>query len=518
MMLDNIATLHKNAEQAIKQQKYKEAHGQLLKILQINPQYSDAFFLLAQIPLAIGNIDKAIELLERAVKLSPSNGEYQVHLIKCYTLKADTLKIVEWADKATRLTLNSAFDNDILGVAYSRIGLYEKATQYFKKAIAIKGDEANFYYNLASSLKFLGEFDNSRQAYENAIKINPKHYKAHSALSGLGGTTDANHIERLITLIQNEKAPENLLLLSHALASEYESTGQFDDAFQVLNKAKKLRAAQINYSFNQDAEMFASITEAFTNPSMKFSQGFNSDKAIFVVGMPRTGTTLVERIISNHSEVSSVGELHNFEILLKKMGKLNTVKLIDRESLHLASRINFEELGQAYINSVHAISGNTGKFVDKLPLNILHAGFIIKALPNCKIICLDREPLDTIVSNFRQIFSPHYAYCYYSNCLESTTKFYLKFRELYLFWQKLFPNNFLVVNYEKLVHSPESEAQKIVEFCGLSWQKHCIDIQNNSSPVATASASQVRQPINNKSVGNWKKYDKYLEKSKKLLN
>jgi len=519
MILNDIPTLRKNAELAIKQKEYKEAHGALLQILKINPQYADAFYLLAMIPLAIGNIDKAIELIMRAIKISPNKGEYQVQIVKCYTLKGEVLKIVEWTEKAGKHILNSAFDNDILGVAYSRIGLHENAASYFKKAIEIKSNEANFYYNLASSLKFLGDFKNARDAYENAIKLNPKHYKAHSALSSLGGVASlGNNINRLKVLLKNENEPENVLLLSHSLASEYESQERFDDAFEVLIKAKKQRVKQLNYSFTEDTEMFDSVTEVFTNPSVKFTEGYNSDKAIFVVGMPRTGTTIVERIISNYPEVNSVGELHNFEIILKDMAKLNNAKLIDSKSMHIASNVNFEELGQAYINSVHATSGNSGRFVDKLPLNILNAGFIIKALPACKIICLDRNPLDTIVSNFRQIFSPHYAYCYYSNSLEATTNFYLKFRELYLFWQRLFPNNFLVVNYESLVNSPELEAQKIIEFCGLNWQKNCLDIQNNSSPVATASASQVRQPINNKSVGNWKKYNKYLDNVKKQLN
>ena len=152
-----------------------------------------------------------------------------------------------------------------------------------------------------------------------------------------------------------------------------------------------------------------------------------------------------------------------------------------------------------------------------MPLNVLYVGFILQAFPKAKILCLSRDPLDTIVSNFRQLFSPN-AYNYnYAYELKSTTEFYIEFRQLAKLWLKLFPQNFYMVNYENLTNNPKKETQKIIEFCGLNWQENCLDTDKNSAPIATASSVQARQKINNKSVGNWRKYDNYLDQVKSLL-
>ncbi len=518
MKSEKISILRNSAERAIKKRDYQSAHRQLLQILQIDPEFADAFFLLAMIPLEHGNTDKAIELIKRALILHPNNGNYCVYLTKCYALKGDGVNTAAWAEKALKVTVDSAFSHDVLGVAFSRIGLHEKAAQQFKAAVAIKDNEANFYYNLAAALKFLGDFDGAKSAYENTLKLEANHYKAHAALTSLGGIShENNHILRLSSLIKSAPATIDQLHLSHALASEYEALGEFEQAFNVLDKAKTARRNELQYSFDEDKEMFDSISAIFSDKNHNFSSGCDSNQAIFVVGMPRTGTTLVERIISNHADVKSVGELHNFELLLKQLAKIDNHKLANTEQMLAATQVDFSVLGKTYIDSVTPLTGGNHKFVDKLPLNILLAGFIAKALPNCKIICLDRDPLDTIVSNYRQMFSPHYAYCNYSTSLENTAQYYVEFRKLMYFWQKELPNNFTIVKYEKLVNNPEVEAKKIMKFCDLSWQASCLDIQGNSAPVATASTLQVRQPISNKSVGNWKKYDKHLDKVKEIL-
>jgi hypothetical protein len=203
--------------------------------------------------------------------------------------------------------------------------------------------------------------------------------------------------------------------------------------------------------------------------------------------------------------------------MLKKMAKTTSNRVIDADTIKATSTINFEKLGQAYIESTRAITGKTARFVDKMPLNVLYVGFILQALPKAKIVCLDRNPLDTIVSNFRQLFAVNQSYYSYSYDLETTTEFYVQFRKLAALWLELFPENFYLVNYEKLVNEPLVESQKLIEFCNLSWQEQCVNIHLNAAPVATASALQVRSPINNRSVGNWKKYDAHLANVKEIL-
>lgn len=528
-MTDDIKKLHKQAQQAIGKGEYKQAHQFIINILSKDKYFADGYFLLGMIASAHHNNVKAIELIKQAIVLAPKQVEYIAHLAKHYALLHDHVQALHHADIAAKLTQSlankPALTFDTIGVAYSQIGLHQKAVPFFQHAVAANKHNEFFFFNLGASLKFIGDFNAARKAYEKAISLQPNYCKAHAALTSLGNiTSNNNHIDRLTTLYQQLTQSDDLLYIGHALAREYEALGDYAAAYKYLSQSKKVKVAQLKYQFSDDKNVFSTLDELFRSTEMNninsdsFASGYDSDEALFVVGMPRTGTTLVERILSKHSAVTSAGELQHFGLLLKELSKTTTNKVIDKETLVAAASINFSELGQKYIKSTRAITGSTAKFVDKMPLNVLYAGFIIKSLPKAKIICLDRGSLDTIVSNYRQLFSVNFSYYNYAYDLNTTAQFYHQFKQLTQLWLRLFPENFYVVNYEKLVNSPEEEAKKVIEFCGLDWQDECLDIHKNLAPVATASAVQVRQPINNKSVGNWKKYKAYLTEVSEYLN
>jgi tetratricopeptide (TPR) repeat protein len=517
-MSNTTKILHQQAQQALNQGLYQQAHQKLIAILQQDKYFSDAYFLLAMIASAHHNFLKAIELIKQANKLAPNNAEYLSQLAKHYALENNHVQAVYFAELTAQLTSKSSLTLDTLGVAYSKIGLHEKAVVYFQQAVAINDKNPNYFFNLGAALKFIGDFDGAKKAYEKTIVIAPNYYKAHAALTGLGGISAAsNHIPVLEQLFSQTQHADDSLYIGHALAREYEALKDFDKAFFYLDTAKKCKLKQFNYHLDEDKTLFSRLESHFKNVNSPKVQGFETDEPIFVVGMPRSGTTLVERIISQHSEVTSAGELQHFGLLLKKMAKTTSKRVIDAETIAATENINFAKLGEDYIESTRAITGKTARFVDKMPLNVLYVGFILKALPKAKIVCLDRNPLDTIVSNFRQLFAVNQSYYSYSYDLESTTEFYLLFNQLTALWLALFPENFYFINYEKLVNDPVNEAKQLIEFCNLSWQEQCVDIDQNSAPVATASAMQVRSPINNSSVGNWKKYDAYLDGVKAIL-
>jgi tetratricopeptide (TPR) repeat protein len=516
-MVNNIKQLHEQAQQALNKGQYQHAHKLIINILSQDKFFADGYFLLGMIASVHHNTAKAIELIKQAIVLAPEQVEYIAQLAKHYALVNDHVQALHHANIAEKLTPKSALTLDTLGVAYSQIGLHQQAVPFFKLAVVANKSNGIFSFNLGASLKFTGDFSAARKAYEQTIKLMPTYCKAHAALTSLGDITlDNNHIERLTKLYQQLTQSDDLLYIGHALAREHEALGDYEKAYQYLNQSKKAKLAQFNYQFSDDKQMFNALTELFTTPSLNdptqdlVNAGYDSNEPLFVVGMPRTGTTLVERILSKHSAVSSAGELQHFGLLLKELSKTTTNKVIDKETVMAAASVNFSQLGKAYIDSTRAITGSSAMFVDKMPLNVLYAGFIIKALPKAKIVCLDRGPLDTIVSNYRQLFAVNFSYYNYAYDLQTTAQFYHQFKQLTQLWLRLFPDNFYVVNYEKLVNNPKKEAKKIIEFCGLDWQDQCLDIHKNSAPVATASAVQVRQPINNKSIGNWQKYKEYL--------
>jgi len=523
-MVNNIKQLHKQAQEALNQGQYQQAHQLIMGILSQDKYFADGYFLLGMIASVHHNTAKAIELIKQAIMLAPEQVEYIAQLAKHYALVNDHVQALHHANIAAKLTPKSALTLDTLGVAYSQIGLHQQAVPFFKLAVVANKNNGIFSFNLGASLKFTGDFSAARKAYEQTITLMPTYCKAHAALTSLGDiTAESNNIQRLTKLYQQLTQTDDLLYIGHALAREYEALGDYDKSYQYLSESKKAKLAEFNYQFSDDKYMFNALTELFTTPSINdptqnlVNAGYDSSEPLFVVGMPRTGTTLVERILSKHSAVTSAGELQHFGLLLKELSKTTTNKVIDKETVMAAASVNFSQLGKAYIDSTRAITGSSAKFVDKMPLNVLYAGFIIKALPKAKIVCLDRGPLDTIVSNYRQLFAVNFSYYNYAYDLQTTAQFYHQFKQLTQLWLRLFPDNFYVVNYEKLVNNPKKEAKKIIEFCGLDWQEQCLDIHKNSAPVATASAVQVRQPINNKSIGNWQKYKGYLTKVTEYL-
>ncbi len=515
---EQLVNIELQAKQALQNKNYEQAHRHLLSILKVLPKYAQAYYLLAQIPLAHNNDAKAIELLERAAILSPDEASYPLLIAKIYSQQSEPAKAQSWLKKVYLNTVKSAFNCDTLGVIYSQLGQHEKACKAFSRAISLNNQQANFHYNLASSNKYLGRFNEARAGYEQAISLDPQHYQAHTALTHLGHISpEHNHIERLSALLADFSDNEDRLYIAHALADEHIAVGDYPRAMELLQQVKNSRMKAIKYNVENDMQMFAALTAVFSQSERNFSQGHDNNQAIFVVGMPRTGTTLVERILTNHPQVQSAGELHHFEMLLKKSCGLNWRKLEKKTDIETATSIDFDALGQDYIRSITLKLADTEKFVDKLPLNILLAGYIIKALPQCKILCLDRGAHDTVLSNYRQIFSPNYRYCDYALSLESTALFYLEFKKLAEFWQAKYPNNFMLVNYEKLVKNPVDESKDILEFCQLSWQDSFVNIESNLSPVATASAVQVRQPITDANVGKWKSFAEYLAPIEHIL-
>jgi hypothetical protein len=233
--------------------------------------------------------------------------------------------------------------------------------------------------------------------------------------------------------------------------------------------------------------------------------------------MPRSGTTLVDRILSSHSEVQSAGELGHFATALHRAGKVRAQSL--EESIALLDRAfdRWEEVGRTYIASTRPVTGRTPRFVDKLPHNFLYAGFIAQSLPNAKLVCVRRNPMDTCLSNFRQLFAPESPYHRYSYDLLDTGKYFLRFERLMRRWHQLFPGRILEVSYEDLVDSQESVTRDLLGFCGLEWEGACMAFQDNEAPVPTASAVQVRSGMNRSSVARWKRYESELVELRRLL-
>jgi hypothetical protein len=300
-----------------------------------------------------------------------------------------------------------------------------------------------------------------------------------------------------------------------ALSKEYEDLGELDESFAHLTAGKRAGRGKRGYSSERDASLFKSI-EANTR-ELHGPEGSDSGEPIFVIGMPRSGTTLVDRILSSHPDVQSAGELQNFSIALKRASGSRTPNLLDEDTLGRARELDWRKLGAAYVGGTRPVTGQTPRFVDKLPHNFLYAGHIARALPNARIICLRRNAMDTCLSNFRQLFAQSSPFYDYSFDLLDTGRYYVMFDRLMAHWKRVMPERILEIEYEAIVDDQEQTTRRLLEFCGLSWNEACLRFDQNEAPVSTASAVQVRQPLYRSALQRWKRYERQLAGLRSLL-
>ncbi len=225
--------------------------------------------------------------------------------------------------------------------------------------------------------------------------------------------------------------------------------------------------------------------------------------------MPRTGTTLVERIIGSHSDVESAGELPNFSQMMTKMVRAQAAgREVSQEEMIAASlQLDMRQLGESYIESTRGLTGDTVHFIDKLPFNYLNVGLIRLALPNAKIVHVTRDPMDTCYAVFKTLFQRAYPFSY---DLEDLGNYFVAYRRLMDHWYTLFPDSMHTVAYEDLVENTQTESRRLLDYCGLTWQEQVSEFHRSDAPSMTASASQVRQPVYRSSVGKWRNYEKEL--------
>ncbi|MBQ4833787.1 sulfotransferase [Pseudoalteromonas sp. MMG010] len=519
-MQPDLTQLHQSAIKFLNQGKIEQAHSALVNLVTNKPDFADGYFLLAMVNLRVGQIFKAIKLIEKALMLGQSI-EYSAQLAKCYALTGELTKAKNTALAINVKSIKKPLDADTLGVALTQAGLHKEALSYFNCAItlakSINKPQPQFYYNYGVSAKFLGLFDNAQDAFESAITLNPLHHQSHFALSDLTKVTKHNnHIPRLKYVFEQVTHPDEKLHIGHALAKEYQDIGEFGHAFNSLQQGKAAKKASKPFDHHSSTELFAHITQLSNQNTNVTVEGNLTKEPIFVLGMPRSGTTLIERILSSHSDVQSAGELQDFGLSVKKLSQTHTPHVLDTQTLTKAYDIDFKELGTTYLNATRVTTGSHKHFIDKLPFNFFYIDLITKALPNAKIICMLRDPMDTCIGNYRQLFTINNPYYAYSLDLLDTAKFYNRFYKLMQHFSAIH-THIKIMHYEELVNNPEQKIKELVSFCDLQWQPQCIDFHLNTAPVSTASKVQVRQPLNNKAIGRWKAFKPYTDEAHAYL-
>lgn len=490
------------------------AEAILADLLAKDPDDAQAHFLKGHVELESGRIAEARACFARAVALDPSQAQFHAFLGYCQIEQNDRAGAQRSAETALALGPDDRM-RDLVATVQSRLGLHQAAAATLLRAVEQGSKIPSIYFNLATSLKYCGQFADARRVLEQAIALDPNHIRARAALTMLrDATRNENQIAELTSLLGRSGNSAERMHIAHALATEYEALGDFEGAFRALERGKAGVRACIRYDFNDDKALFDSMHRAFDRQMPP--RGHSDADPIFVVGMPRSGTTVVDRILSGHPGVESVGETMHVSGLLQGLAGRPSPQLVDpRDVVELVSHRDLPRIGPAYMERLPA--HDRPRVIDKFPLNSLLAGFILTALPNARVICLVRGAMDTVVGNYRQLFEYVSSIYRYSLSLETVARYYVEFRRLADRWASLFPDRFLTVSYEQLVADPDGVSRHLFPFCGLTWHPDFARIENNPAPVTTASAVQVREPLNTRAIGRWRHYERHLDPAREIL-
>ena len=496
--------------------KLEEAEHALRKAIQQNPRYVEAHNNLAQLLFSQKNEVEALRILGEALKFAPKNVQTLV-LTSKIQLRRNNLQA---AEQATRLALQEQPDNPealtILGQVLHETDRYDEALDVLDRALkkAPENPEALNFYGVA--LKSVGRLDEAREYILKALKLNDAMYGAYANLNDLVDFSEGvgeqlfNRIEAIFESVPNPQA-DQFLALHFAYAKALDDRGQHEKALEHYIIGGRMKRTHLEYKEGETHGFFDSIRAAFPKEAFENRKfpGLEDDRPVFIVGMPRSGSTLVEQILSSHPDVYGAGEV---KYLARALGQLRDRFPSLPKYPEMMSKITPAQLDITAKNYQQAIAQGAGKskrITDKLLTNYFFLGLINLLFPNAKVIHTRRDPVDTCLSGFTKLFKDDMPHSY---DLGELGRYYGKYRELMEHWEKVLPEGFMTtVVYEDVVADTEKEAKRLIEFLGLPWNDKCVDFHKSDRPVKTASVAQVRKPIYKTSVQRWKKYGPGLQ-------
>jgi tetratricopeptide (TPR) repeat protein len=419
------------------------------------------------------------------------------------------------AAQAQRLAPADAAMQDAIGALLSMMNDQSNALAAAEKAVALQPANPSYRYNRATIRRFLGDTAGAEADYDVVIAARPADSEAYLNRSELRTqTAQSNHVPEiqaaLAKLVNN---PQGAVQLHYALAKEYEDLGQYDLSFQHLRKGADLRRSTMRYDVAVDVATVDWIIKAFP-AAISPPADASGNNPIFIVGLPRTGSTLVERIISSHSDISGAEELDCFALALVSAASRGNSKMAREELVRASASVNFAALGEDYLRRASAKHGLEGRFIDKMPLNYLYCGLIQRALPNAKIIHVTRHPMAACYAMYKTLFKAAYPFSYN---LDDLAKYYVGYRRLMDHWRNLLGEALLEVRYEDVVNDQLGQTQRLLRYCELPWQDQCLEFHRNPAATTTASAAQVRRPIYNTSLDKWRHLEQQLAPLKQAL-
>lgn len=516
--------LYAQAQEAFDRGQWRLALHNAGQVAAMAPLHAASRYLAGAAALQLGLVPVALRALGEAARLAPDRLEILAQYARALTMAGRQAEAIEIARSA--LPLAAAVDADAvscdtLGTVFSHAQLHHEAAQASRRAVALAPNHPGYRFNLATSMMFAGEFAECERECEACLALEPGYWRAYVTRSQLRRhTREVNHVDALQELIAAYPDDVDAQLHLHlALAKELEDLGDHARAFAHYAAGKAAHRTRIAYDPRQDEANFAAVMRAWDAIAERpdAPPGDPTGEPIFIVGMPRTGTTLVDRVLSAHSQVHSAGELSAFESALWRAAGQQARGLAALMDTLRVSPIDWSLLGRRYLEGTRPATGHTPRFTDKLPHNFLYLGFIARALPAARIVLVRRNPLDTCLGNLRQLFALEARRFDYSYDLLDIGRYFLQFHRLMDYWKQRLPGRIIELAYEDLVRDQVATTRSLLDACQLEWEDAALHPERGEGWVSTASAVQVRSPINPHALQRWKRFEPQLRSLRELL-
>lgn len=532
------------------QNRHDEAVNSYLRAVRIMPDFPEVHSELANILMTLGRLDEAKHHLQELIRLRPSVETY-LTLGNIQSSQGLLSEAITNFQEAVKLSPDRADISNTLGFTYYRLGRLPEAVDCYRRALKHKPDFTVAYDNLGRALMMLGKIDEAISSLQEALRINPDYVHAAASIVAayeLGGDYQkaGEHLAPLVekypdnpsvamtflrlgkylgrdqealamaekVLGQKDLSPLDKKQLHFSSGKLYDAVRAYDKAFAHYQSANAIQPPQ--YDPAKHARDIDALISNFSSDALQRLPRAThaSERPVFVLGMPRSGTSLVEQILASHPQVHGAGELADMGRIIARM-----VTILDAKSgfpgcLHKLTESTANTLAEDYLAILRSKSADAARVTDKMPHNFLCLGLIAILFPNARVIHCMRNPLDTCLSIYFQYFNDGHTY---SNDLAHIGSHYRDYQRLMAHWRTVLDIPMLEINYEDIVNNPDEMIRKLVDFAGLEWDPACLRFYESTRLVSTASYEQVRQPLHPKSIGRWKNYEQYLGPLKSAL-
>ncbi len=510
------AVILERAKVLVKWERRDKAINILQKGYDTSPAFAPLASLLANQLLYIDQPFKAKKVIEGALEHNPSDFLLLCLLIQVNHTLGRIKEAFENLEKFEEKQKTLPNYYKLMGLTFYKNNQAEKALSWFKKAEDSLQGKPDFHSNFARILGSLGRLEEAEAEYKKVIAIDSAFGHGFPGLAKMGKVLPGEEtMERLLTILQNPYLPQKArCLLNFAAGFGFEKGKQYDVAFSFFQKGNRLR--DVTFVKEDWVRKVEDRKKFFSKSQIKRISGFGSEskKPIFIIGMPRSGTTLTEQILAAHPKVFGGGERAITSVLIQDFQSQIDDTPPWPLSMEKVTGGQIKKMARQYLDDIERVAGNSERVTDKMPGNFWEAGLIATLFPKAKIVHCRRDPLDTCLSNYFQAYFTFHPYAFR---LETLGFYYKLYLEIMAHWHKVLPGRILDFDYEKTIANPKEQTQKLLNFCDLEWHDDCLNFHKSKTTVQTASFAQVRKPIYKTSAKKWKLYEKHLEPLKQAL-